>query len=106
METKISNNIGVAAADFSPARAWINYPLSHIPETSSFALERIWRRARSLYANCPEIRHAVNTLATMVGTIQPRPATADEEWNKKAREAFLKRVNNAFLFDANCTLNF
>lgn len=101
LETKIQNNIGVQAADWTPARAWINYPLQGAaPECSSWALERIWRRARSLACNCPEIRHAVSTLVMMTGQLTPRPCSSDEAWNKRAREAFLKRVNNPNLFDA------
>lgn len=100
LETKISNNTGVAAADWSPSRAWVNFPLNTTnPEASSWALERIWKRARSLYCNCPEVRHAVQTLAMMVGTLQCRPCSSDEKWNELAREAFIKRTGNAALFD-------
>lgn len=107
LETKIiENNIGIAAADYSPSRAWVNFPLVGNPETSSWALTRIWKRARSLYANSPEVRFAVNTLASMVGTISPRPQSGDEKWDKKAREVFLKRTSNPHLFDANGVLNF
>lgn len=96
----LHNNTGVAAADFSPARAWLSYPLNHNPECSAWALDRIYRRARSLYANSPQVRYAVQTLTTMAGTITPRPCSGDEEWDKAAREAFLRRAQNPALFDA------
>lgn len=100
-KTTIENATGIAAADYSPNRAWLNFPiLGSAPECSEWALERVWRRARSLYANSPEVRYAVNTLATMAGTITPRPCSGNEEWDAKAREAFLRRANNPALFDA------
>ena len=101
----MENNIGVAAAENSPNRAWVNFPLVGNPEASSWALQKIWRRARSLYCNSPEVRFCVNTLASMVGTLTPRPQSGNEEWDKLAREAFLKRVNNPGLFDANGVLS-
>lgn len=95
----------VQAASSEKSRAWINWPvLNPKSEVSQWDKERIWRRARSLYANCPEVRHAVNTLAMMVGTITPRPCSGDEEWDRMAREAFLNRVNNPYLFDVQGTM--
>ena len=42
----------------------------------------------------------------MTGTITPRPCSGDEEWDAKARAAFLKRANNPALFDAAKVMNF
>lgn len=102
----VKNDLGVAATEWTPNRAWVNFPMPRQGvEISNWGLERIWKRARSLYANCSEVRHAVNTLAMMVGTITPRPCSGDEEWDKLARAAFLKRVNNPYLFDVAGVLN-
>lgn len=101
-----NSGVGVAAADWSPARAFVHWPsLNPRQEISSWAMDRIWRRARSLYANCPEVKQAVNTLRLLVGTITPQPMSGDEEWDKKARNAFISRVSNQYLFDANRRMN-
>lgn len=101
-----NQGVGVAAASWSPSRAFVSWPsLNPRQEIGSWQMDRIWRRARSLYANCAEIKQAVNTLRLLVGTITPRPMSGNEEWDKKARAAFLNRVNNPYLFDANGRMN-
>lgn len=95
----ITNQLPAAALD-SPSRAWLSIPFVNTREVSSWAREKILGRARSLYANSSEVRHAVNTLAMMVGTLSPRPCSGDEQWDKEAREAFLSRVENPLLFDS------
>lgn len=95
---EIKNQLPAAALD-TPSRAWLSIPFVNTREVSSWAREKILGRARSLYANSSEVRHAVNTLAMMVGTLSPRPCSGDEEWDKEAREAFLERVENPLLFD-------
>lgn len=97
----IKNSLPDAAME-GPSRAYMWWPSTFNGryEISDWALDRIWKRARSLYANCAEVRLAVQTLATLVGTIMPRPQSGDEEWDREAREAFINRVQNPFLFDS------
>lgn len=102
----VHNQVNIAAADWSPSRAYINWPsLNPRQEISDWQLDRICRRARSLYHNCAEVRQAVQTLSMLVGTIYPRPCSGDEQWDKEAREAFMKRVENPYLFDAKGVMN-
>lgn len=75
-------------------------------DISSWDLMTIYNRARHLYDNTPEIRQAVSTLCLLMGTLTPRPATRDEEFNKLAREAFLRRATNPRLFETTGRLNF
>lgn len=46
------------------------------------------------------------TLTLLMGTITPRPSTRDEEYNKAARAAFLRRASNPRLFEQSGRLNF
>ena len=75
-------------------------------EISNWDLQTIYKRARALYNDTPEIRQAVMTLTLLMGTISPRPSTRDEEFNKAARAAFLRRVSNPRLFEQSGRLNF
>ena len=75
-------------------------------DVSNYDLMTIYKRARHLYENTPEIKQAVSTLCLLMGTLTPRPASRDEEYNKLAREAFLKRALNARLFETTGRLNF
>lgn len=75
-------------------------------DVSNYDLMTIYKRARYLYENTPEIKQAVSTLCLLMGTLTPRPASRDEEFNKLAREAFLKRALNARLFETTGRLNF
>lgn len=102
------NNMGVQAASFfTPER---NFPLwgSLDPkqEISNWQLETIWRRARGLYANSPEIRNAVKQLVLLSGYILPLPNTRDKEFNEAARRAFMRRAMNPRLFETSGRLNF
>lgn len=97
-EKHIENNL--EAASMTPNRAFIAYPsFNPLENLTNWQMVRIWQRARALFDNFPEIRHAVQTLNTLTGTITPRPASDNEEWNNEARNAFLNRVNNPYLFD-------
>ncbi len=75
-------------------------------QISKWDMQTIYKRARALYLNTPEIKQAVSTLCLLMGTLTPRPATRDEEFNKLAREAFLKRATNPRLFESTGRLNF
>lgn len=46
------------------------------------------------------------TLTLLMGTLTPRPATRDEDFNKAARAAFLRRASNPRLFEQSGRLNF
>lgn len=100
-------NRAEAALAFSPDR---HFSLFHNTdprrEISNLDLQTIYKRARALYNDTPEIRQAVMTLTLLMGTITPRPATRDEEFNKAARAAFLRRVSNPRLFEQSGRLNF
>lgn len=104
----VENNIGVdAAAWFSPDRNFNLWP-SFDPrlEINNWQMETIWKRARSLYDNCPEIRNAVKQMCLLMGYILPLPKTRDKEFNRAAREAFMRRAMNPRLFEASGRLNF
>lgn len=104
----VDNNIGVdAGAFFSPDRNFNLWP-SFDPrlEINNWQMETIWRRARSLYANSPEIRQAVKQMRLLMGYILPLPKTRDKEFNRAAREAFMCRAMNPRLFEASGRLNF
>lgn len=100
-------NRAEAALLYSPDR---HFSLFHNTdprrEISNLDLQTIYKRARQLYNDTPEIRQAVMTLTLLMGTISPRPSTRDEEFNKKARAAFLRRVSNPRLFEQSGRLNF
>lgn len=102
-------NRAEAALLYSPDRNynladWFNIdPRNQI---SKWDLQTIYKRARALYINTPEIKQAVSTLCLLMGTITPRPATRDEEFNKLARDAFIRRASNPRLFETTGRLNF
>lgn len=105
---KVENSIGVdAAALFTPDRNFNLWP-SFDPrlEISNWQMETIWRRARSLYDNAPEIRNAVKQMTLLMGYIMPLPKTRDKEFNKAARAAFMRRAMNPRLFETSGRLNF
>ena len=100
-------NRAEAALLYSPDR---HFSLFHNTdprrEISNLDLQTIYQRARALYNDTPEIRQAVMTLTLLMGTITPRPSTRDEEYNKAARAAFLRRASNPRLFEQSGRLNF
>lgn len=105
---EIENNIGVdAGAWFSPDRNFNLWP-SFDPrlEINNWQMETIWRRSRSLFANSPEIRQAVKQMRLLMGYILPLPKTRDKEFNRAAREAFMRRAMNPRLFEASGRINF
>lgn len=98
---------GSDAAGYSPNRHFNFYPIhGEFPELSTWQRETIISRARSLYANFPQIRHVVRTMVLLQGTLEPRPQTADAEWNELARRAFFSRAMNPHKFDLAGRLNF
>lgn len=102
----LSNAYGVDAAQWSPDRHFNLFPLiEQGGNASDWDLDRIWRRARSLYANFAEVRNAVDNMVLLMGALTPRPATSDEAWNKEAYNAFIKRALNPRLFEASGRLN-
>lgn len=104
---EIENGIGYDAAMFSPNRNFNLWPsLNPKDEVSNWELEKIYKRARSLYANCAEIRNAVDTMTLLVGHLSPLPQTTSEEWNNKARNAFMRIAMNPVLFESSGRLNF
>lgn len=105
---EVVNNFGVEAARwFSPDRNFpLWYSLNPREEISNWQLDLIWRRARALYTNSPEIRNAVKQLVLLSGYILPLPQTRDKEFNEAARKVFLKRALNPRLFETSGRLNF
>lgn len=92
-----AQNAYLPAAQTTPARMFPFFPVSTTACTPSDR-QRIISRARYLENSMPEIRHAIATMISLVGTLQARPASTCEEWNEKARKAFYARVNDPFLF--------
>lgn len=83
----------IDATTWSPARPFPFWPV-HTPEqeVDSFDLWALWTRARSLYANSSDVRMVVKSVTDLIGYLTPQPATADEDWNRLAAEAFRKRT--------------
>lgn len=99
--------IGYDAASWTPDRCFNFFPLTDPRrELSDADLALIYRRARSLYANFPEVRQVVETRVLLQGVLMPRATTKDKEWNRLAREEFLRVAMNPALFDASGRLNF
>lgn len=91
---------GYEAARHDGRRAATFWPtLDARHEVDEADLCELWRRARSLYANCSEIRMLVKAMVGLCGYLMPFPRTQDDEWNKEAREVFLARVGNPKVFD-------
>lgn len=98
---------GADAAQWSPNRSFNFFPI-HDPfaDVTDWQREVIISRARSLYTNFPQVRHVVQTMVLLQGTLEPRPETADEEWNDLARRAFFARVLNPSTFDVSGRMDF
>ena len=94
------------AARYSDSWGHTNWPLQARHEIDGWDQMTIWRRARELYYNSPQIRKAVKNMVDFTGTLTPLPMTSDVEWNKLAREAFLARVKNPFTFDLSGKVNY
>lgn len=105
---EVENNFGVEAGRwFSPDRNFpLWYSLDPKQEISNWQIELIWRRARALYANSPEIRNAVKNMVLLMGYILPLPNTRDKEFNEAARRVFMRRAMNPRLFETSGRLNF
>ena len=99
--------IGYDAVSWSPDRSFNFFPLTDPRrELSDADLAILYRRARSLYANFPEVRQVVETRVLLQGVLMPRANTQDKEWNRLAREEFLRVAMNPALFDAAGRMNF
>lgn len=108
-KTNIENikNSVEASSIYQPDR---NFALWHSldpkQEISDWQLDTIWRRARSLYTNTPEVQMAVKTMSLLMGYILPKPSTRDKKFNEAARKAFMRRAMNPRLFESSGRLNF
>lgn len=104
---KVENHAyGLDAGAWSPSRSFNTFPVVQRREVTSYRRHRIISRARSLYYNSPEVRSAVKTLGMLVGNLKPLPCSKDEEWNKLAQAAFIRRTSNAGSFEMTGSLNF
>ena len=98
---------GYDAATWSPARNYNFWPLGDPRQPlTDFDLMTIYRRARSLEANNPAVKKVVRTTVQVMGYMTPRATTQDEEWNRLARELFLRKAMNPKTFDASGRLNY
>lgn len=77
-------------------------PLFEVDDADAWML---MTRARALFANSAEVKAVVKGICSHIGWLMPLPCTADEEWNKAAREAFISRVEDADLFECSGRLN-
>lgn len=94
------------AAAWSTARGILGWPtLDPREEITAWDYDQLWRRARNLYHNTGLIGKCVEDIVSFMGWLMPLPNTEDREWNKLARKAFLRRVNNRRLIDASGQLN-
>lgn len=98
---------GYDAATWSPARNYNFWPLGDPRQPlTDFDLMTIYRRARSLEANNPAVKKVVRTTVQVMGYMTPRATTQDEEWNRLARDLFLRKAMNPATFDASGRLNY
>lgn len=103
---KVSNSYGLDAGAYSPNRSFNTFPVVQRREITSYRRHRIISRARSLFYNSPEVRSAVKTLTMLIGNLKPLANSTDEEWNKLAQEAFVRRTSNASTFELTGSMNF
>lgn len=80
--------------------------LDPVQEVGQWDLERLYRAARALSFNSPPVRRAIDVTVNLMGWLLPQPATPDAEWNKRAREHFMRHAMNPSLFDSAGVLNF
>lgn len=98
---------GVDAAQWSPNRNFNFFPInSPFSDVSDWQREVIISHARSLYVNFPQVRHVVQTMVLLQGSLEPRPETDDQEWNDLARRAFFSRALNPSSFDVAGRMDF
>ena len=98
---------GYDAASWSPERHFSFWPIGDPRQpVSDFDLMTIYRRARALEANNPAVKKVVRTTVQVMGYMTPRPVTEDEEWNRRARELFLRWALNPSTFEVSGRLNF
>lgn len=92
-------NGALEAARFDDSWPYMPWPLLPNFDIDGWDQRMIWQRGRALYHNSSQIRKAVKSMIHFTGVLQPLPMTADAEWNRLAREAFLARTKNPFTFD-------
>ncbi len=91
---------GYEGALYSSARSFDLWPnLDPKYQVDAADLDVLWRRARSLVANCDQVKMAVKTIVTLTGVLTPQPCTTDEEWNKLMRDEFMQWACNPHVFD-------
>lgn len=97
---------GVEAARWSPNRTLTLWPsVDPLAEGDVYTLTECYKKARALYTNSASVRMAAKAVVQLTGVLTPRPMTADEEWNRLARDAFLARANDPNAFDASGRLS-
>lgn len=99
-------NVGLDSASHQMGRVLSWFPtLNKLEAIDDHDWELTSKRVRSLYNNFPQIRQAVSTLILLTGSLSPRPNTADEDFNRRARAWFLKKCQNPATFSTNKRLN-
>lgn len=85
-------NVGLDSSSTQMGRVLSWFPtLNKLEAIDDHDWEMTSKRVRSLYNNFPQIRQAVSTLILLTGSLSPRPNTADEDFNRRARAWFLKK---------------
>ncbi len=103
---EVQSHFGVEAARWSANRALVMWPsVNPLAERDPWTLEVCWRKGRALYHNSPAVRMAVRAVCTLTGILTPRAMSADEEWNRLARDAFMAYVSDPSRFDMSGRLN-
>ena len=97
-----------ASYRFNPQRMWVYSPTLDAQKelTSGSRLELI-KKSQWLYNNSGLASGAIDKIARLISPLIPQARTADEEWNRKAEQAFADACcQSPFFVDASGGVNF
>ena len=87
-------------ASTGDARGYVYWPqLDTKKQLDTYSRVETLRRARAFEGNSGIARKAIHGLARKIGFLLPQPVTRDQEWNRAAYSAFMRRATNADTFD-------
>jgi|13_taG_2_1085334.scaffolds.fasta_scaffold00551_7 capsid protein len=101
------NLSGWDAAEQSERRGYVVWPtLDTGRELSGHDRLEVMRKARAGVANVGFMRRCETGVSRLIGTLTPQAASGDEEYDKRAEEAFWRRAEHPQAFDMAEEMNF
>ena len=98
---------GWDGATISPRRGYVQWPtLDREKDLPASSRIEIMRRVRMAAGNIGLVRRCLSGPSKLIGTARPQAKTPDNEFNKRAEEAFWRRAKNPAAFDFAGKLNF